>query len=67
MKPLTILANLLIVVANGVFFYCGITRSVTELLTGQELIHVRGGNSHIMPVLPLLGAVTVRGGGYGGG
>ncbi len=59
MKPLAILAILLIVFANGVFSYCGITRSVAELLTGQEPINVTAGNSHIMPVLPLLGAVTL--------
>ena len=61
MKTLTILAILLIVAANGVFSYCGITRSVAERLIGQEPINVTVGNSHILPVLPLLGAVTVVG------
>jgi len=61
MKILTILTVCLIVAANGVFSYCGITRSVTERLIGQELVNVSGGNSQIMPVLPLLGSVTVVG------
>ena len=61
MKTLVILAVLIIVVANGVLSCCGITRSVAERLVDQEPINVTFGNSHIKPVLPLLGSVMVVG------
>lgn len=61
MKTLAILAFSLVVLANGDFSYCNITRSVAERLIDQDPINGTVDNSRDMPVLPLLGSVTVVG------